>query len=968
MQKLEFLKEVLPTGVRHSLRMVKKILRPDGKKDEVVHNKFYNTLGDQTTQDIEEYMETGWNVYYSTAGFGSKNKADADNAVCKKELYVDIDCGEKKPYADKTAGIIALQLFTKAVGLPKPTLVDSGNGIHAHWFLQEAVPVHEWKAVAEALKDKCVKHSFIVDAQCTSDVVRVLRVPGTTNFRGDHLTALLTPIKFHDFAALRDVIGASDNAAEAAMLSKARALTVSSGKDLSEVSKLIASNKSSRFQIIWDKSMAGTGCAQIKHAIENADTLSEPLWRAAISNANFCEDRDWAIHELSKNYPNYTAEETERKAAETKGPYTCNTYEKLDTGSLCSGCKFKGKITAPIQIGNEVKEAPKEELVAVVNETKYDISYPAPYFRGKHGGVYMYVTNKETGESGSECVYPHDLYIYQRMRDIMLGDMLCFRHHLPRGDIREFAIPQSDFSSRDKFRDSMNREGVMVFTPTQLFNLQSYVGSQIQELQFREKADTMRTRFGWTTEETFIVGNREYTKTILPSALDPKKMETVIRHSPIAKGLEDYVRWFTPTGSLDEWKSIAAQYEKEEFDNHALGLLAGFGSILMHLSPEDGGMINYYSKKSGTGKSTVLRMVNSIFGHPTSLMKNAADTKLSKVHRMGVMNGMPVTMDEMTNISPEELSDFVYQSTQGRARDRMQGNTNAERPNNITWKCIVLCSSNSSFKDKLAVIKADPQGEMARMLEIHLQTPVPSDVLESQKLFNALSTNYGHAGHVYLSYVVPHLRGAVMDSFNFVRDRIYSKHKWKQTERFALNNVICIITAGLITNHLGLTNYDINRLTKKAVMLVRDSTTEMEALATRSTETFAAFLNKNINSLMIVDHSGRVGGLVEPVKREPRNSLMARYEIDTKTLYIAQRDFNKWCAEQFINSREMRSMFKSETGVELLVVKKRLAKGWNADFGPVSAYEIRDATNVLGIELDSMVELDDDGMAPAKIS
>jgi len=95
---------------------------------------------------------------------------------------------------------------------------------------------------------------------------------------------------------------------------------------------------------------------------------------------------------------------------------------------------------------------------------------------------------------------------------------------------------------------------------------------------------------------------------------------------------------------------------------------------------------------------------------------------------------------------------------------------------------------------------------------------------------------------------------------------------------------------------------------------------------------------------------------------------MARYEIDTKTLYIAQRDFNKWCAEQFINSREMRSMFKSETGVELLVVKKRLAKGWNADFGPVSAYEIRDATNVLGIELDSMVELDDDGMAPAKIS
>ena len=61
-------------------------------------------------------------------------------------------------------------------------------------------------------------------------------------------------------------------------------------------------------------------------------------------------------------------------------------------------------------------------------------------------------------------------------------------------------------------------------------------------------------------------------------------------------------------------------------------------------------------------------------------------------------------------------------------------------------------------------------------------------------------------------------------------------------------------------------------------------------------------------------------------------------------------------------------MFKAETGADLLVVKKRMGKGWDADFGPVSAYEIKNATNVLGIELDDLVELDDDGMAPAKTS
>jgi len=170
-----------------------------------------------------------------------------------------------------------------------------------------------------------------------------------------------------------------------------------------------------------------------------------------------------------------------------------------------------------------------------------------------------------------------------------------------------------------------------------------------------------------------------------------------------------------------------------------------------------------------------------------------------------------------------------------------------------------------------------------------------------------------------------------------------------------------MIAAGLITNHLELTNYNIPRLTKKAVAWVRTGAEEMLASATKATETFAAFLNRNINSLLIIDDDKRVKGLPNPVGKEPKNALMARYETDTLTLYIAQRDFNKWCAEQYVNSREMRSMFKAETGADLPVVKKRMGKGWNADFGPVSAYEIRNAVQVLGIELPEI----EDGLAAA---
>ena len=48
------------------------------------------------------------------------------------------------------------------------------------------------------------------------------------------------------------------------------------------------------------------GCAQIQYVLDNAKTLPEPLWYSALSIAQHCEDRDTAIHEISKDYPSYT--------------------------------------------------------------------------------------------------------------------------------------------------------------------------------------------------------------------------------------------------------------------------------------------------------------------------------------------------------------------------------------------------------------------------------------------------------------------------------------------------------------------------------------------------------------------------------------------------------------------------------------------------------------------------------------
>lgn len=882
-------------------------------------------------EQAEALSRTGLDLYYATAGFGAQNKAKAENAVAKRELYIDVDCGNKKPYKDKAEGLNALKTFCTTVGLPRPTLIDSGNGIHAHWFFNDSVALHEWHAVAQALKSRCAAEDFHVDGACTADYVRVLRIPGTINTKNGATVTLLTPIKHYDFDSLRGIIGVS--VSEADMFAKARALSKGS---IEETKKLFVDpNRTNKFHTIWMRSVGGFGCAQIEYAIRNQETLSEPMWRGVLSVAQHCEDRDWGIHEISKDHPNYSPEETEAKASLTKGPYTCETFQGLDEGKLCEKCPHLGKITSPIQLGSEIKTTTEPVAVKIEDREETIPPYPAPFSRGATGGVYMEQFNPDGNKK--ILINPYDIYVYKRMRDGGGGgDTLWVRHHLPHNDVREFTIQQSEVASKDKFRDCINREGVIAFEDRQLSGLQLLFSRMIEGLQKAEKANKMNVKFGWTPENTFIVGNREYTA-------------NGVINSPTSRALENYVNWFSIKGDIEEWKSVVNMYDDPSMDLHAAGVLAGFGSVLMHISPENGGVLNYYSKKSGTGKTTILRVANSIFGDPVSLMKDAQDTKLTKIHRMGLMNGIVVTIDEMTNADPMETSDLIYNATQGRARDRMQANSNAERQNNLRWKGITLWSGNTAAEDKLLMVKADPQGELARVLDIRLDTPLPTDVLGAQLVFNKILDNYGLAGDVYMRYVIPNL-DEVKRIWEATRTRIYSMERWTQTERYKLNKVICIIAAGMITNHLGLTKYNLGRIAKKLVDLVRSIRDELKSTSTTASSTVSAFVNKNIRNILIVNKKASASGIPEVPRVEPNAELIIRYEPDTDILFINKREFTKWCAANFINAREIGVLFKQETGGVVNVTKKRMGAGWRTDLGAVDVLEFPNAKSLLNLD------------------
>ena len=58
-----------------------------------------------------------------------------------------------------------------------------------------------------------------------------------------------------------------------------------------------------------------------------------------------------AAHVMSKNHPEYSAEETQDKFDKIKGPYLCSHFDEFKP-DVCTECPHWGKIKSPISLGS----------------------------------------------------------------------------------------------------------------------------------------------------------------------------------------------------------------------------------------------------------------------------------------------------------------------------------------------------------------------------------------------------------------------------------------------------------------------------------------------------------------------------------------------------------------------------------------------------------------------------------------
>jgi hypothetical protein len=933
-----------------SFDLLDAVLPPEGRycawgNGRYISQKFF-TSRKEFDENIRWLVDNKFDAYFGCAKYGDAETRKQSNAHFFKSLWMDIDCGAEKAepdkdgrikgYVDQPTGFKAVKAFIKKYSLPKPIVVNSGYGLHFYWPLTKVVGRNEWEAVAYRLRDLALENNLIVDTS-VFEASRVLRIPGTYNFKNNQQVPVEVLIEEHDvtpYDTWKALINAPEPTEQRAYIPRR----------LSPLMESMMENRVKRFKTIMMKSASGEGCNQLVYCYQNQENIGYNLWRSALSVATHCIDRDSAIHKMSSKHPSYNPGETEEKAADIGGPHHCTTFEAENPGG-CEGCQHRGKFKSPIMLGAEIAKAedfddgdvPEEENE---NVSTYPKSLPEPYFRAKNGALYYNVPSDD--EEGPRLVYENFLYVVKRMTDPNLGEVALVRLHLPQDGVKEFPIPLSAVVVKERLREELAKHGVAA-GDTQMKALMAYLITYVKNLQITDKAETMRTQFGWADNDSkIIIGDREIT------------VEGTF-YSPPSTITRDVAEMMVPTGSIDKWKEVFNMYSKPGLEAQAFGALTAFGSPLLKFTGMKGAIINLIHPVSGTGKTTVLYMCNSVIGHPQNITSIFKDTFNAKIHRLGVLNNFANTLDEITNTSPMEFSDLAYSISQGRGKNKMKSQVNEARVNLTSWQGITLCSSNASFYEKLGIAKDSPDGESMRLLEYHIS---PNNIIataEGKEMFDhQLLENYGHAGDIYCTWLVKNKEEAIK-ALREIQARIDREVQFSSRERFWSATAAANITGGLISKSLGLHDYDMRAIYKWMVEMLKQMRENIAPPAPEMTTVLGEFVNSHINNVLVVngDLDARTNMEAAPTL-EPKGELHIRYEPDTKKMYVSVQAFRKYCAMRQISYRDFVGQL-TKKGVLTSIANKRMSKGMRIFSPSVRAIEL-DTTKSEFIRMDDIVK------------
>ena len=889
MDTLNFLQRVLPsTGF-----YVTTVINPDGRRQ-----GFFSTVED-LAKAVVGLDQRGNNTYFALSAFVEKGSRKQDNVRATKVIALDVDCGEDKPFPSWKEGLAALGTFVQQMGLPKPLIIHSGNGLHVYWVLTEELEPVRWKPLAEAMKAAARDRAFAIDPAVPADSARVLRPVGTTNPKSGTKVRMLidaAPV------AVEQMVACLSAYMVAQPVSQLRPATTSALAQALQVQQDFPPTNAT---------VVASKCQQISWGTKNQGEVDEPFWYALIGIAAHCQDPEATALAWSENHPGYDPNETLRKLhhwqTATTGPTTCKKFEELRS-SGCKNCKYRDKVGTPARLGVQYVEvaAAQDTPVAVAN----DIPLPRPYKRTTSG---IKVTIDDTDID----VCSFDIYPVAYGRDESLGyETVRFCWNRPHTGWQELVMRQALLTDGHRdFSSVIADQGIVLHNRNQTGYFQHMLRSYMDELRQKRAMTNLYATMGWKENfSQFVIGD-----TILRRNPDGSVTEESIN---LASGSArmGHELWHT-AGSRDAWVNFTTLLDKADLRAHMFALAVGLSGPLYAFTGLKGLTVSLYGPTGG-GKSLAQMWIQSIYGNPDKLHFAAKFTQNSLFGRMGLYSHMPMTIDEVTMMDDKEVGDFAYWVSQGRDKARM--NRNAEERDAKTWAMPVVVSTNKSLNSKLIASGLDTDAQIARILEVTVPASrlFTRDSSAGRKIYEFVTTNYGHVGREFITRLLEMGEAGIRAAIAEATEQFHREYKaqFSGEERYWEQSIILAHLAGRLARDWGLINFDHRAGIEWVLSQIGAIRRSVSDFKLDAFDLLSEYLNEAADMQVQVFHTG-VQKPTMDYNRVPRGEVRVRFDFFRKssadpvangTVMLDRTHLRRWLAQRGADYKTFIGEFTSE--------------------------------------------------------
>jgi len=235
--------------------------------------------------------------------------------------------------------------------------------------------------------------------------------------------------------------------------------------------------------------------------------------------------------------------------------------------------------------------------------------------------------------------------------------------------------------------------------------------------------------------------------------------------------------------------------------------------------------------------------------------------------------------------------------------------------NETEWETIVVGTSNTSMYEKLASHRHGYSAEAMRIFELKVPPSDPAYKQHVETHIKKLQRNYGHAGRVYMEYLIKNL-STVQGIVDKTIERITREGHLRNDERFWGVMFACVLVGGTIAKKLGLHNYDVGALIQRYTSTAPDVREAIRASLTDPVSLLSEFFNQRIDSMVRINSDGRPYLGLDGRGLQNLRSILIRMELAADTTpalaYISVPALRDYCNQRKIDfawlSKELRDL------------------------------------------------------------